>query len=287
MSDDNGDGGRYVTMSDGARLWTSSTVVPGAPHLLLIHGGPGMWDYLEPVAALFAGTYSTHRFDQRGSGRSSPNDDYRLARFIADIEELRHMMQVRRWHVFGHSFGADLALGYAAAHGQPVRSVVYCGGRGLHWSVHRAAYSAAAREKLTPEQTVRLDELTARGRDWPEEVEWRTLSWVSNYADSAASLDVAAARAATPLPLNVRCNRVLDRELAAAERDEEARHGRVRCPVLVVHGSADPRPVAGPRSLAAVLPRGQFVVLADAGHEPWHERPLAFRAVVSRFLAEH
>jgi pimeloyl-ACP methyl ester carboxylesterase len=105
-----------VVLSDGAAWWTEQAIVPGAAALVLVRGGPGMWDYLAPVAELVAGQVSTIRYDQRGCGRSSPSSDHRLARHVADLEELRAYAGYVRWHVLGHSFGATLALAYAATH---------------------------------------------------------------------------------------------------------------------------------------------------------------------------
>ncbi|MFP5019640.1 alpha/beta fold hydrolase [Pseudonocardia phyllosphaerae] len=72
MADVSADG-EMVRLSDGAALW----VVTDNEHrhdlsgLVFLHGGAGMWDYLEPVAGLARDSYRTHRYDQRGCGRSS------------------------------------------------------------------------------------------------------------------------------------------------------------------------------------------------------------------------
>jgi proline iminopeptidase len=64
-----------VRMEDGVRVrtWTSGTVRDSAP-VLFIHGGPGMWDYLGPVADMLAPITMVHRFDQRGCGGSDPSE---------------------------------------------------------------------------------------------------------------------------------------------------------------------------------------------------------------------
>ena len=54
--------------SDGVRLWTVSQGV-GDP-VVHCNGGPGLADYLEPVAAMIDDFCRVIRFDQRGSGRS-------------------------------------------------------------------------------------------------------------------------------------------------------------------------------------------------------------------------
>ena len=84
--------------------------------LLLCHGGPGGYDYLEPVAALVDDLAEVHRFDQRGGGRSTPGGPWTVAALVDDMETLRRRFGHERWIVGGHSWGAHLALFYALAH---------------------------------------------------------------------------------------------------------------------------------------------------------------------------
>lgn len=79
-------------MSDGALLATSTGGAPGdLPPAVLLHGGPGLWDYLEPLARLIEGGTLVHRYDQRGCGSSSTAEPAQLAiaHCVADLEELR------------------------------------------------------------------------------------------------------------------------------------------------------------------------------------------------------
>ena len=64
--------GTTVSADDGCRLWTAETG-HGTP-LIMCHGGPGLWDYLAPLAALLDDTFTVVRFDQRGCGRSTGHD---------------------------------------------------------------------------------------------------------------------------------------------------------------------------------------------------------------------
>ena len=98
--------------------WEQSGNPAGAP-VLFLHGGPG------------AGASPTHRrffdpahyriviIDQRGAGRSRPLGETRantVELLIADIERLREILEIGRWHVFGGSWGSTLALAYAETH---------------------------------------------------------------------------------------------------------------------------------------------------------------------------
>lgn len=139
---------RLIPAGDGVRLrtWTSGT--PGAsPPVLLLHGGPGLWDYLEPVARMIAPDTVVHRFDQRGCGGSDPSPVQSMARSVADIEDLRAHWRVSSWIVAGHSFGADLALRYAAEHPARTAKMLYLNGCGIgDW---RTAYRAERARRMT------------------------------------------------------------------------------------------------------------------------------------------
>lgn len=277
-----------VAMSDGALLWAESTRLAGAPLMVFLHGGPGMWDYLEPVAALLQDEMSTVHYDQRGCGRSSPSDDYRMTKFVADLDELREHLGAASWWVFGHSFGADLALAYAAAHPRRVDAMILANGKGLDWAEFRAEYHRAADARRTPTQQRRLDDLGGRQRTSDEEVEWRVLHFLPDFADPATAWSLALEDAQTPFEINSDCNTILNAETNAAGPDaERAQCAAATMPVLIIRGEADPRPLGGVRRLAEALPDAELVVLPGRGHQPWRERPDEFRDVLRSFSARH
>lgn len=61
-----------------ASLWTASSGA-GVP-LVLAHGGPGLSNNLEPVAAMVEDVDRVHLYDQRGGGRSSAGGPFGVCR---------------------------------------------------------------------------------------------------------------------------------------------------------------------------------------------------------------
>lgn len=55
--------------------------------------------------------------------------------------------------------------------------------------------------------------------------------------------------------------------------------------LLLIAGAEDGAMPRAMRDLQAQIPRAHFVEIADAGHIPGVERPDAFNAAVSEFLA--
>ena len=71
----------------GVHLWTCCSG-SGLP-IMLSSGGPGWYDYLEPVAAMMDDLARVHRWEQRGCGRSDRRGPYDLDTSIADLDALR------------------------------------------------------------------------------------------------------------------------------------------------------------------------------------------------------
>ncbi|MER6824878.1 alpha/beta hydrolase [Streptosporangium sp. NPDC000563] len=272
---------RFVTMDDGVRLWTETTgTTRRSRPVVLLHGGPGLWDHLRPVARLLDDGTVVHRFDQRGCGRSDPSDDQRMDRLIADLEALRRHWEYDRWIVIGHSFGATLGLAYAWTHPDRVASLGYLAGTGLgDW---RTSYRAERDRRMTERQHGRLAELAALSeRSATEEREFRTLAWFTDHADRTRAWEWAEADAGAPYSINWAANRHLSAE-ADSWSDETVIRGcrQITAPVAVIHGTGDPRPVTTAASLADALPHGRLHVMRGAGHHPWREQQNALRKIL-------
>ena len=103
---------------------------PAGKPVVLLHGGPGagcgakMRRFHDPAH------YRIVLFDQRGAGRSTPHADLTdntTWDLVADVERLREHLGIRRWQVFGGSWGSTLALAYAESHPGRVTELVLRG----------------------------------------------------------------------------------------------------------------------------------------------------------------
>ncbi len=101
----------------------------GKPALFL-HGGPGGGGS-EDVRRFFdPDIYRIVVFDQRGCGRSKPhallerNTTWDL---VADIERIRRQLDIKKWLIFGGSWGSTLALAYAQNYPEAVSEMILRG----------------------------------------------------------------------------------------------------------------------------------------------------------------
>lgn len=141
-----------LDVGGGHRLHVEECGNPDGLPVVVLHGGPGggcspaMRRYFDPRA------FRAVLFDQRGCGRSRPHasvEENTTWHLVADIEAIREHLGIEAWAcAFGGSWGATLALLYAQAHPERVRSLVlrgvflltapeldwfYGGGAGAFW----------------------------------------------------------------------------------------------------------------------------------------------------------
>ncbi|GAA1947358.1 alpha/beta hydrolase [Amycolatopsis minnesotensis] len=267
-----------ICADDGQRLWAVERGA-GAP-VVCCHGGPGLWDMFEDVTL----PGRVIRWDQRGCGRSAPGGPYSLARTVDDLDAVRRAFGLERMALFGHSWGAQVALRYALDHPERVTELVYVSGVGLGGSWH-AEFLENFLARLGADRP-RWEELRTRERTPDEDRELAVLQWTTDFADTSRAREHAEGMATPWFEVNYECNAAIAAEEPRVWREPElvAECRALTVPVLLVDGAADIRPRRAVDSLAAALPSVDRVVLPGVGHVPWLEAPREFYAAVSGFL---
>ncbi|WP_421837841.1 proline iminopeptidase-family hydrolase [Novosphingobium sp.] len=85
--------------------------------LVYLHGGPGSGHAGLLALTALADERAIILYDQLDSGRSdAPGDprNWRVERFVEEIEAVRRALGIARWHLGGGSWGGTLALEYGA-----------------------------------------------------------------------------------------------------------------------------------------------------------------------------
>jgi len=273
----------------GSSLWTVRQ--GNGPALVCCHGGPGLWDYLEPVAAMVDDLVTVYRYDQRACGRSTGGPPYDVATAVADLDALGDHWGLPQWIVLGHSWGATLALAYGLAHPTRARALIYLSGTGIDASWH-AEYHANRAALLHPDEQRQLADLRARlaivqGSEFDVvERAYCELAWSTDIADRTRAQELAGQLFVDGLHVNFQVNQVLgkDADHFTQQSTLPEQLAALRIPTLVVHGERDPRPVRVARQLAEIIPSASYVELPQVGHLPWLEQPEHLIGVLRPFL---
>jgi len=289
--------GQHEAQLNGALIWyrvAGRRAGRSAP-VVYLAGGPGGNSYvfersagphLEPSELVVY-------YDQRGTGRSErpASGDYAIATLVEDIEALRLHLGVPRLALVAHSFGAVLALEYAARYPDRVAAAVLAGPL---WNAPLSCREHIERlAELRPEAHRRLIEAGEPTDEDRCARSFRALPGREGERLTEANM--------FPNPETFALLRRLEAESGLRNTGElgnavfaagllRYRFGgaaRVTAPVLVVGGSRDF--AAGPRAqraLAEALPRGRLLVYEGFGHWMFLEDPHRFARDVSAFLRE-
>lgn len=108
----------FIEVGGGHRIYWEMCGNPLGKPALFLHGGPGGGCTRDNRRLFDPARFRIILFDQRGCGRSLPHarlEANSTAHLLSDMERLRRMFGIRRWLLFGGSWGSTLALAYAQA----------------------------------------------------------------------------------------------------------------------------------------------------------------------------
>jgi pimeloyl-ACP methyl ester carboxylesterase len=109
---------------DGRRwCYTCSSHCSG-PTLAVLHGVLRGWNYMLPLTSQLANSFELCALDQRGHGLSDRAERYHTVDYVADAVAWLRDAVGRPTTIYGHSLGAMVAAGAAAACPELVRGLI-------------------------------------------------------------------------------------------------------------------------------------------------------------------
>lgn len=136
-----------LPVGNGHVLYVDESGSPAGLPVVFIHGGPGAGcdgssrRFFDPTL------YRIITFDQRGCGRSTPHaslEHNTTQDLIGDLQQIRALLNIEQWVLFGGSWGSTLALAYAQTHPEHVlglllRGIFLCRAEDLAWFYQEGA----------------------------------------------------------------------------------------------------------------------------------------------------
>ena len=281
-----------MTTSTEVPLYWVKYGVPGAPRLLVLHGGPGAHhDYLLPQMlelTRLAGGRELIMYDQRGGGKSKTDarEPVTWRTQVGDVAAVIREFGLDRPVIVGYSWGGLLAMLYASAAARDPslprpRALVLVDPAPISRR-HRETFERDFARRGSSEKVQRLRaELAASGirESDPEAYRQRNfeLSVAGYFHDPDDAVDL------TPFRVSSRVQQSVWDSLGDFDLAADGTLARIDLPTLIVHGRQDPIPLASSQEAAQIM-RAELVPVEDCGHVPYVEQPEALFSAIDAFL---
>jgi proline iminopeptidase len=120
----------YLPVSALHEIWFEEYGNPKGIPVVLLHGGPGAGGNPKEIELFNLEKWRVILLDQRGAGRSKPFAELRentTQNLVNDIERLRTHLNIRKWIVYGGSWGTALGMAYGQAYPDQVMGFILRG----------------------------------------------------------------------------------------------------------------------------------------------------------------
>jgi proline iminopeptidase len=299
----------WLDVDHGHRIrYEQAGAADGIP-VVMLHGGPGSGASPRQREIFDASRWRIVQFDQRGAGLSTPQGETahnHTGALIGDIEALRERLGIERWLVAGGSWGATLALAYAARHrerasGVLLRGVFLAGDADLDWFFRgvaalapeaHAEFIAHVPRRWRRSVVAWLDRCFARGDPQSAEIAaaWQRYELRLDRERVAATSTPPSGDAAARLVAKYRVQaHYLARRCFLGERAVIQAASALRgVPVAIVHGEHDwiCRPENAWRVHRAAA-GSRLAWAAGSGHSPFHPATFALTRSATDAFATH
>lgn len=276
----------WLAVDDIHNLYWEQSGNPDGVPVVVLHGGPGAGATGDHRRMFDPEFYRIVIFDQRGAGRSQPLGEIRQNSpdaLVSDIEALRKHLNINKWHVFGGSWGATLAILYAGQYAGHcasliIRSVSLMTRKEIDWYLYgmrsvfpevweRFAGHVDFADDLLEAYWQRLDGpdeavRTAAGIAWAE-YEGACATFYPQFMSFTEDEQRKRATAMARIEAHFFKNYLFDEKNSLLARVDAFR----RVPSVIIHGRYDMiTPLKNAHDLHRAWPEADYVIVPDGGH---------------------
>ena len=234
----------------------------------MLHGGPAAVGDVAAVAKGISGSFHAVEPWQRGSG----GVPLTVARHIADLHELAtDLGGDSPVAIVGHSWGAMLALCYAAEHPGKAGPIALVG-CGTFDQASRSRMQATIEERIDDDMRDRIRRVSTDATD-PADQFIQTFKLTRHIFDYNPVNPYADKEESEPFDLKAHDETWSDMRRLQDDGTYPNAFATIESPVLMLHGQYDPHPGTMIRdNLLPYLPQLEYHQYKDCGHSPWIEK---------------
>ena len=245
-------------------------------NVVVIHGGPGAWGEMAPVARELASGWGVLEPLQTATS------------IKGQIEELKTVLEKNGEHpvtLIGFSWGAWLSFLFAAMYPVFTKKLILIGS-GPFEEKYAATLQKTRLNRLSEKKKTEVESLLNIINSPEAEDKNKALARLGALYSKVDAYDPITDESDT-IDCQTDIFQSVWKEAAELRKSGQllklGKH--IECPVVAIHGDYDPHPHEGVRKpLSAILDSFRFILLRNCGHKPWIEREV--REELFRILNE-
>jgi proline iminopeptidase len=311
---------QYWEMHGTYRIAYRQVIAQGKDKLapvIFLHGGPGGYihsEVIKTLAAISSSGRDLYFYDQSGTGLSDRRElpkDTTLHGHIEDLHEIitRHI-KAEKVVIIGHSYGAQIATGFAVLHPESIERLVLSSPGDIDPAEYDENGQALNHLKYPVPANLKFRDIDpnneARAKQDIDSMPIRaivSLAIATMFNKKFASdqevdntLNTMASRFTEDMvcdPKNVKPEEggggMYSRAGSNFYEDSDnprALMPRMEAPVLVMQGSCDFIAYSDAYEYVALFPNARYQFIPDSGHIIWWDKPEVYRNEIRKFIAQ-
>jgi proline iminopeptidase len=268
-----------------SNLETKLNIVVYSPEIdetvILLHGGPGVPEPMTEVVSLLKDKYRVVTFDQRGTGYSNCKKcDYSMESYISDIDTIAAFLGIRKFHLFGHSWGGLYAQIYAEENPDKLLSLFL------------SSPSSGTNDlwKLTEKNVMKYNKSKSSGAEWTK-MGWFSILGKLGSDKAYQKMFAMVLKNYTGVETDSSTTEILKKVKSAPvnkTRKEIIKYHELKkmeshnFPIIITYGADD---IYGDSYLYVYerYPNAQKKIIQDSGHIPWESNYSDYKEILIEF----
>lgn len=250
--------------------------------VILLHGGPGVPDDMIEVVNVLKDKYRVVNFEQRGVGLSKCNKcNFTMADYHSDINTIAKYLNIKEFHLFGHSWGGLYAQIYAAEEPENIKSLFLCSpgpGTNKTWKKSQKEVLDFNKKITSTGEWISMGWNSILGKMGSDKAYGKLFKQaLKNYHKNYIEITIEEAflNKIHAKPINKTLKEIINYKPLTTFTNPDF-------PIIITYGDNDIYG-ASKKELIKRYPTSDVEVVENCGHMPWKHNPEAFELILNKF----
>ncbi|MBC8147084.1 MAG: alpha/beta hydrolase [Bacteroidetes bacterium] len=250
--------------------------------IILLHGGPGVPDEMTEIVNILKEEYKVITFEQRGVGLSKCQKcSFTMNDYISDVDIIIKKLNIKEFHLFGHSWGGLYAQIYAKERPDKIKSLFLCSpssGTNKIWKKTENEVMQFNKNNTSKNEWLKMGWNSLLGMFGSDKAYRKLFKQVlKNYHKNYSKVEIKDEflNKISSKPINKTRSEIIKYKLLNEFYNPNF-------PIIITYGKND---IYGEskNELIKRFPTAKVEIIDNCGHIPWKHNPIEFEMILNEF----